>query len=186
MKKVLSSPFVRYLILGLLAVVIGANIFALNANRLAGDAVPMPFGYGMSVVLSGSMEPTLSVGDLLIVREESHYEVGDMVVYQNGRIPVVHRIVSADGESFTTRGDANNTEDDPIPAAAVKGRVILTIPKVGSLLWFLKSPVATVVMLAAAILLVEVSFFSRKAEKESEKEKIKDEIRALMEDLKEN
>lgn len=186
MKKTLKSSVIRYLILGILAAAIGVNVFVLNANHLAGDAVPMPFGYGMSVVLSGSMEPTLSVGDLLVVRAQRSYEVGDMVVYQSGRTPVVHRIVSAEDDTFTTRGDANNTNDAPIPATAVKGRVILTIPKVGSLLWTLKSPAAMIAMLAVAILLVEGSFYSQKAEKEKEKEKIKDEIRALMEELKEN
>ena len=70
MKKLLRSSVARYIILGLLAVVIGLNVFSLNATRLAGDAVPMPFGFGGSVVLSGSMEPALSVGDLLIVRAQ--------------------------------------------------------------------------------------------------------------------
>ena len=84
MVKFLKTPLIRYIILGLIAVGIGVNVFLLNATRLTGNAVPMPFGFGMSVVLSGSMEPALSVGDLLIVREQEAYEIGDIVVYQNG------------------------------------------------------------------------------------------------------
>lgn len=186
MKKIWKAPLVRYIILGLLAVLIGVNVFSLNASRLAGDAVPMPFGYGASVVLSGSMEPTLCVGDLLIVREEEHYEAGDIVVYQSGSIPVVHRIVSVDGETVVTRGDANNTDDEPFPITALKGKVIRMIPKVGYGIWALKSPAAVVIMLVAAVLLVEGSFRVGRAEKEAEKEKLKAEIRALMEELKED
>lgn len=186
MKKFLKSPVARYIILGLLAVVIGVNVFTLNATRLAGDAVPMPFGYGGSVVLSGSMEPALSVGDLLIVRAQDSYEVGDIVVYQSGTTPVVHRIVSISEDTVVTRGDANNANDEPFPITAIKGEVISVIPLVGYVVWALKSPIAVVIMLAAAVLLVEYSFRTGKAEKEAEKEKLKAEIRALMDELKED
>ena len=186
MKKMLKSPVIRYCILGLLAVLIGVNVFSLNASHLSGNALPMPFGYGASVVLSGSMEPTLSVGDLLIVREQTGYEPGDVVVYQSGRVPVVHRIVDITEETVVTRGDANNTNDEPFPVAAIKGEVIAVIPLVGYGVWLLKRPVAVVILLAAAVLLIEGSFRTGKAEKESEKEKLKEEIRMLMKELEEN
>lgn len=186
MKKFISSPIARYIILSLLAAAIGMNVFLLNASRLAGDAVPMPFGYGASVVLSGSMEPALSVGDLLIVREQDSYKTGDIVVYQSGSMPVVHRIMDISDETVITRGDANNADDQPFPVTAIKGQVITVIPLVGYVVWALKSPVAVVIMLIAAVLLVEGSFRSGKAEKESEKEKLKAEIRALMKELNED
>lgn len=185
MKKFLKSPITRYLVLCVLAVVIGVNVFALNAAHLTGNAVPMPFGVGVSVVLSGSMEPALSVGDLLIVREQAHYETGDIVVYQSSSMPVVHRIVELSGDTVVTRGDANNSNDAPIPLSAIKGEVVVTVPLVGHVVWALKSPVAIVIMLAAAVLLVEWSFRSGKAEKEAEKEAIKAEIRALMKEMEE-
>ena len=65
-----KHPVVRGLLLAVLAAVFGINVYALNAARLAGNQVPMPFGVGASVVLSGSMEPTLSVGDLLLLKQE--------------------------------------------------------------------------------------------------------------------
>lgn len=186
MKKLLKSSVIRYLILGALAAVVGLNVFALNASRLAGNAVPMPFGIGASVVLSGSMEPTLSVGDLLIIREQDSYEAGNVVVYQSGTTPVVHRVVSISGETVITRGDANNANDTPFPTAAIKGEVVAAIPLVGYLIWALKSPLGIIATLSAAVLLVELSFHSGKAEKEAEKEKIKAEIRELMKELKED
>ena len=186
MKKILMKPVVRYVILGILAVVIGINVFALNASRLAGNAVPMPFGVGASVVLSGSMEPTLSVGDLLIIQEQASYQTGDVVVYQSGSMPVVHRILDITDEAVITQGDANNATDTPFHPDAIKGEVVAAIPLAGYLVWALKSPIAVVIMLAAAVLLVEMSFRSGKAEKEEEKERIKAEIRALMDELKED
>ena len=167
-----------------MAFAIGVNIFALNATHLTGNAVPMPFGCGASVVLSGSMEPELSVGDLLIVVERENYYVDDIVVYQSGNLPVVHRIMEIDQETVITKGDANNVNDDPFPTTAIKGKVILAVPLVGHLVWMLKSPVAVIIMLGAAILLVEWSFRTGKAEKEAEKDKLKAEIRELMNELK--
>jgi len=185
MKKILKSRFVRYVVLAVLAVGIGMNVFSLNASRLTGNALPMPFGFGASVVLSGSMEPALSVGDLLIVREQESYEAGKIVVYQSGNLPVVHRIVDISEETVITCGDANNVNDEPFPITAIKGEVIAAIPYIGYAVWALKTPTAVVIMLAAAVLLVEWSFRTGKAEKEAEKEKLKEEIRALMDELKE-
>ena len=116
MKKVLKTPIVRYIVLGILAAILGMNVFSLNASRLAGNAVPMPFGFGASVVLSGSMEPAPSVGDLLIVQAQEDYETGDIVVYQSGSVPVVHRIVRRPSAAppQSTRATAGSAAPLPI------------------------------------------------------------------------
>lgn len=177
------NPIGRYVLLSILAVLIGLNVYTLNATRLAGNQVPMPFGVGASVVLSGSMEPALSVGDLLIVRAAEDYEVGDIVVYQSGRIAVVHRITAIDGDTVTTQGDANNTADVPISMDAICGKVAVAIPLIGYLAWAMKSPVAVLVMLVAAVLLIELSFRDTKEKHTTEQNEIKAEIRKLMEEL---
>ena len=185
MRFLKKHPIARYLILALLAIIIGGNIFALNASRLAGNQVPMPFGYGASVVLSGSMEPTLSIGDLLILQEADAYYEGDIVVYQSGKMAVVHRIVSIGPEAAITRGDANNANDEPIPLTAIKGKVIRSVPKVGHLVWAIKSPLGLIVTVALAVLLVEFSYRDEKKTKNDEQEQLKAEIRKLMEELEE-
>lgn len=185
MKKVLKSSLIRYIILSVLAIVIGISLFSINAASLTGNAVPMPFGIGMSTVLSGSMEPEFSVGDLLIIKKQDSYSVNDIVVYQSGRMPVVHRIIDISDDMVTTKGDANNTSDEPFLIQNIKGEVVAVIPWVGNVLWAIKTPVGFFIVLAAAILLVELSFRKGKAEKEDEKEKLKAEIDALKDALKE-
>lgn len=180
-----KHPAVRAALLALLAAVFGINVYALNAARLAGNQVPMPFGVGASVVLSGSMEPALSVGDLLILKQEQSYTPGQTVVFQDGGTAVVHRLLALEGDTALTKGDANPTADAPIPASAIRGRVVLAIPLVGHLMWALKTPLGIVLTLGAALLLMEFSFRREKAEKMEEMDAIKAEIRKLQQELQE-
>ena len=170
---------IRIVLLVLVALIIGVNIYTINASRLAGDSVPMPFGVGAAVVLSGSMEPALSAGDLLIVAEREVYEVGDVVVFQGGRMAVTHRIVSISEDEVITRGDANNVEDTPITPAQLKGEVILAIPLLGYAVNVIKTPLGTLCILVLAIFLLERSFSLEKEKDIQELERIKAEIEKL-------
>ena len=175
----------RMLVLLIVGVFLGVRFYAWNAQHLTGNAAPMPFGIGASVVLSGSMEPALSVGDLLIFTEEENYEVGDVVVYQSGRTPVVHRIIALDAETVTTRGDANNPADEPFGVQLIKGKVVTAVPFVGHLIWALKMPLGTASLVIAALLLMELSFRRERKAKAAQQEKLKAEIRQLMLELEE-
>ena len=177
-KKIFS--YLRLPLICMLAALVGVNVYTWNASKVAGDAFPMPLGIGLSVVLSGSMEPALSVGDLLTVAKSDTYAVGDIVVYQDGRSAVVHRIVSIDGDLVTARGDANNAADEPFTIDRIKGKVVLAIPVLGYLVSIIQTPIGTVLILALAVWLLNRSF--RRTQKDDE-EKLA-EIRAEIEKLK--
>ena len=141
----------------------------------------MPFGYGVAVVLSDSMKPELSKGDLIFVSEGESYAERDIVVFQEGSMLVVHRIIKIDGDNVTTKGDANNSEDEPINVKDIKGRVVAGIPYVGDVVNVIKSPVGTVCIIALAIILIEIPRRNEKKKDEEEKKKIIDEINRLKE-----
>ncbi len=118
--------------------------FSVGIKSVMGTDVPL------AVVESGSMKPTLNVGDIIIVRgiNPSELKVGDIIVYQraNSDIMIVHRIIqiiqSGDSLLIRTKGD-NNPAPDPwyITAKEVKGLVILKIPYLGYIpLTFQKFP----------------------------------------------
>ena len=180
--KIQLKSVIRIVVLVLLAALIGVGIYSMNASMLGGNALPMPFGFGMTVVLSGSMEPELSVDDLLIVAPAETYEVGDVVVFQTQRTAVVHRIVSINGDEIITRGDANTGDDEPITKENIKGKVVFVIPLVGMLINFIKSPVGTILLLCLAIWLLESSFKKEKEQKSEELEAIRREIEELKKD----
>ena len=96
---------------------------------------------------------------------------------------MVHRIIDIDGETVTTKGDANNTADEPIELSAIKGRVLFWIPFAGNVASFLKTPVGTICIIAAAIALIEIPRRSEKKKDDEERQKILEEIRRLKDDL---
>ncbi|MBR0420879.1 MAG: signal peptidase I [Erysipelotrichaceae bacterium] len=78
-------------------------------------SVPRLLGYETYNVVSGSMEPEIPVGSLLLVKPIDPYEVqeGDIIAYYSNAVVVSHRVVTNntfDGR-FVTKGDANADED---------------------------------------------------------------------------
>ena len=169
----------RIVALSLVGVFLGFNVYMWNARSLTGNALPMPFGFGAAIVLSGSMEPTLSVDDLIVVKAQDSYEVGDVVVFQSGSTLVVHRIMEINGDMVVTKGDANNTNDEEMEISLIKGRVTCYVPNAGGLVRVLKSPVVSIGLLATAVFLLERSYRKEKQQDEDEMDKIKEEIRRL-------
>ena len=140
-----------------MSLIIGCAFYGLNARWVAGDALPMPFGLGLATVLSGSMEPTLHVDDLVLVRKAESYDLNEVVVYQerSGSL-VIHRIVAlfeSDG-SVITQGDANNVPDEPIALTQIKGHMVARVPLVGAVVRFATSLPGAVLLVALCALLM--------------------------------
>lgn len=177
-----QHPWLRRGILVLLGLLIGLSVYLINGQNLLGEQLPMPFGYGVTNVLSGSMEPTFSKGALLLVRQSQQVQVGDIVVYQSGRVLVVHRIVALDGDTVTAQGDANNGPDEPFDKENIRGVVVGWLPHGGEMVDFLKSPGGMILIFLCAFWLVEGSFRKQKEDDEKKLEQIKAEIEKLREE----
>ena len=116
---------------------------------------PELFGWSRAVILSGSMEPSMSIGDLVIVHREKEYRVGDIVVFDSGGLPVTHRILEKAQEGFVTKGDANNVPDKELLSENhIIGRVAVVIPMVGKAVLFLKNPAGMMLIMMLAIWLI--------------------------------
>lgn len=105
--------------------------------------------YGAYVIVSGSMEPIIKVNDAIIIKrtDSTDIEIGDVITYKSldpsfYGIMITHRVVdiiSEDGVTkYITKGDNNATRDrTPITKDQVYGEVIMRIPKLGYLQYFL-------------------------------------------------
>lgn len=102
-----------------------ATLLWLAFQRSTGDSFPTIFGYGYAKVASGSMEPAIHVGELVVVDTRSQVHEGDVIMYldSDSRL-ITHRVIYMDAEQLITQGDANDIADTPIVAASVVGVII--------------------------------------------------------------
>lgn len=174
-----TAGVLRHILLIILGVLLGVCLYFVNAQGILGNQLPMPFGYGIANVLSGSMEPTFSTGSLLVIKETDNVQKGDIVVYQSEGDLIVHRVIEINGDHVITQGDANNTPDPEIQKDRICGKAIFWIPYLGSLLNMIKTPAGILVLLVLAVLLVEGPFHRQKEQDEIQLDAIRDEIRRL-------
>jgi len=100
--------------------------------------------YPALAVASGSMLPTLNIGDLIIVQKidptqikaDSNGLTGDILVYRRGDELIVHRAVKIEKVNgvyyITTRGDNSGVNDPPWPSTNLVGKVVMRIPFIGN------------------------------------------------------
>lgn len=139
-----------------LCVLLLFNVWMLVQQNILKKDAPEVFGVSQYIVTSGSMEPSFSPGDMILVKKQDSYKLGDVVTFLDGQgQTVTHRIVGAVSGQFITKGDANNTEDaDLLPPERISGRLWTVLPGVGSAAMFLRSPMGILVLLAVGVLLI--------------------------------
>ena len=165
----------------ILVLILCVNIVIMIKANLYKDKVPGIFGYKPFVVLSGSMQSQINVGDLVIVREidANKLNVNDIIAYRDGKIVTTHRIkeVLKDNNDvcFKTKGDSNNTMDDGVVCSKdIEGRYVFKINKLGNLIIFIQQPTGFFIMLLS-ILLIGVLVFLIKNREINKKFEIEDE-----------
>ncbi len=127
MKGALSKIY--YLLVVLVAVLLIITVLPLAGN------------FKFLVVQSGSMEPSIKTGALVMVKPAVDYAVGDVITFgpvSKGKAPTSHRIVEVKGEGATakyvTKGDANDAADmREVMRRDVIGKVRFDIPYLGYL-----------------------------------------------------
>jgi signal peptidase len=120
-----------WLILGTIILAAGCVLFA-SRN-----------GWEFNAVLSGSMEPVLHVGGLVVIKPADAQEIktGEIISFKLPGVdtPVCHRVIDireiGGKRYFQTKGDANEEPDqDLVPAASVSGKAVFRMPYVGRLI----------------------------------------------------
>ena len=126
------------------------------------------------IVSGGSMHPVLYDGDVAVVRRQSSYRDGDVIVY---RVPggevgagtlVIHRVVGGSGSAgYVTRGDNTEGDDAWRPRSDdVVGKVRWKIAWAGQLLVFLHSPLGMAAF--AALVAFALAFPAAPKKREAE------------------
>lgn len=95
------------------------NILSMNNKSL--------FGFRIYRVISGSMQPALQIGDVIIIKKANNYAEKDIITYDNGLTTITHRIKSINGDEIITEGDANDAPDKPITKDRILGKYFFRI-----------------------------------------------------------
>lgn len=180
----------------LVALVVLCAIFLMGSRLM---------GYRVYTVISGSMEPELSLGDLLYVKpvDPSTIKVGDDVTFvlNEDLVVATHRVIAVDTESkhLYTKGIANDIEDAPVHFNNVLGVVDFSIPLLGYVSDFIQNPPGMYITIAAGAVLIILVFLpdflpKKKEQTEStaedaaaadENARLKEELEALKAQLQE-
>lgn len=175
MKTVRAATWLRTAAVLLLALLLGCNLYVIAA-RLLGQKAPTLLGFSAAVVISGSMEPAISVDDLILTRAQSVYELGDIITFRSGDSLTTHRIVAVTEEGYQTRGDANNAPDPELVAPEnVVGKVVARLPLAGKIIAFVKTPPGMTALVFGGLVLLELPLLLRLWQESADREEPKDE-----------
>ena len=123
------------------------------------------FKYSVFNVASGSMEPTIKKGDVILIKKTKDYEVDDIVTFYSDGDYITHRIVYKKGVYYVTKGDANNTKDVAISEKDIIGEVIKIYPNAGIWQKVFTSP-SIIIMVFVTLILFDFAFSYKGFKKE--------------------
>jgi signal peptidase I len=110
-------------------------LFATYQSHKNPSEIPSFFGYKPLTVLTNSMVPKISAGDMILLKEKdaSLLQEGDVITFQlSDKTLITHRIAKVNEGSFMTKGDNNNVADEwEVKPQDILGQVEHTIPNAG-------------------------------------------------------
>ena len=125
--KIVVNIFTCFLLLLLALVIYGKMVVTFSDKSF-----PNYFGYTFFEVASGSMEPTLKINDVILVKiDNADLKKGDIIAFYSENIVITHRILFIDGTIITVKGDNNSVVDKPIVKEQVIGKVVKILPELG-------------------------------------------------------
>lgn len=123
------------------------------------SAFNIPGGYKLFTVQSGSMEPAIKLGSVVVIQPKENYQEGDIITFKkesernvlNPRTTTTHRIIEVKQENnkilYTTKGDANDSTDGtPVDKDLVLGKMLLAIPYLGYPVAFAKTQTGLILL----------------------------------------
>lgn len=178
-RKIVHAISVVFFVILILVV-----LYSLTA-RIMGET-PSVFGYYFFRVSSDSMEPTLMVGDVILVHSANAEDIqkDDIITFKSkegsmyGR-EVTHRVVldpvvKNDKYYYQTQGDAPGAPlDKMITYDQVEGKFIRKLVVVGKILNFFYTPTGIIVLIGVIVLLfasemIPLFFTSKKLDETDE------------------
>lgn len=155
------------------------NLIIMVQSMTNKDQVPSVFGIKPFIVLSGSMEPEIHKGDIILTKvvDPESLRVEDVIAFRDAENTVTtHRIIDIVEESgveyFITKGDNNSTQDrNLVEKSDVEGIYIMRVPGIGSMMQSLSQPTTIMVLVVGITVIFIIGFtISNKKQQEIERQ----------------
>ena len=137
---------------------------------------PISGNIKVMIVQSGSMEPTIKTGSIVLTKPMKDYKVEEIITFKvrNSEYPITHRIKdigAIEGEKYyITKGDANEEEDQlEIRENDIFGKVLFSVPFLGYAVNFAQKPIGFAMIIIIPALVI-----------------IFDEVKKIIEEIKKN
>ncbi len=163
-KVLMYSVFLLLLFVGFVLVV-----YVIDLKKSSSTGVYKPPLFSAYVIISPSMVPTIKVEDAVIIRrvEADEIQKGDIITFTStdsryAGVTVTHRVVEVIQTSkgkymYRTKGDNNNAEDPTLVSSEyVSGKVILRIPKIGYIQYFLSQAYGWIIAIVIPCLAIVI------------------------------
>jgi signal peptidase I len=141
-------------------------ILVFVAGITALSVLNFPGNFKIYTVQSGSMEPTIKTGSIVIAKPESRYSKGDIITFRTlgaQEATVTHRIVDVKMDVkknifFKTKGDANNSADSDLRSIKnVIGKVAFSLPYLGFPINFAKTLPGLLILIVIPVTIIVYS-----------------------------
>ena len=153
---------------GSLQKALGLTVFGLGVAYLIGRfwlSLGLYLPFELYLVQSGSMEPAINAGDIVVVKPQPNYHQRQVITFydQDDRV-VTHRILEVRDQAgrtfFLTKGDANEAPDSYlVPREKVIGRLALVLPRMGFVVSFAKTRYgALLLVIVPAVIIIYDEF----------------------------
>ena len=154
MKKVLN--IISNCLLNLLIVLVAICLIFASYNfiqlKILNKSYTNLFGYTYFEIISGSMEPEININDYVLVKLTNNVKKDDVISFIDKDVIVTHRIVEINDDELITKGDANNTSDEPIKKNQIVGKVISVGRKFGLVVKVITEPIVFISFFVTVLL----------------------------------
>lgn len=135
------------------------------AASTAFSALKIPGGLKLLVVQSGSMEPTIKTGSVILIKKQDTYSTGDVISFVGtDSDSTTHRVTKTTivkgKEIFNTKGDANQGEDrEAVDVGNILGKTVFSLPYLGYVVAFTKTQKGFIFLIVVPATIIVFSEF---------------------------
>ncbi len=149
------------------------STFIISQKLIWKDKTPSLFGYKNFIELTGSMEPTLNEGDIIITKETQEIKENDIISFREKNSVITHRVFEVYKENgkeyYITKGDANsNTDPVLLNKENIEGKYCFKIPFIGKIILFLQKPVGLIILFTMFLIALVISSIEPKKKETAE------------------